>query len=99
MTIQGVSSVPISGLTETGQNARVTAVPQEAGQTFSQALEGLMQSQSSSEDLIQKLAAGEDLDLHQVMISNEEADINLRVALAIRDRLVDAYREVMHMSV
>jgi flagellar hook-basal body complex protein FliE len=69
------------------------------GISFSQALDTLSQSQAESDALIQKLAAGEDVDLHKVMIATEQADINFRVALAIRDRLVDAYREVMRMSV
>ena len=50
-------------------------------------------------DRTDKLAGGEDVDLHQVMIAAEENDVNFRVALAIRDRLVDAYREVMRMNV
>jgi flagellar hook-basal body complex protein FliE len=33
------------------------------------------------------------------MIATEENDVNFRVALAIRDKLVDAYREMMRMSI
>jgi flagellar hook-basal body complex protein FliE len=39
------------------------------------------------------------VELHQVMIAAEETDINFRVAMAIRDRLVEAYREVTRMAV
>ena len=46
-----------------------------------------------------KLSSGQDVDLHQVMIATEENDVNFRVALAIRDKLVEAYRSVMQMSV
>ncbi|MDD5369955.1 MAG: flagellar hook-basal body complex protein FliE [Anaerolineaceae bacterium] len=67
--------------------------------SFGELLNGLNQSQNESDSLMQKLAAGEDVDLHQVMIATEENDVNFRVALAIRDRLVDAYREVMRMNV
>jgi flagellar hook-basal body complex protein FliE len=81
-----------------GNNPAANSKP-AGGPTFSQALEALSQTQAESDVLIQKLAAGEDVDLHQVMIASEETDVNFRVAMAIRDRLVDAYREVMRMNV
>lgn len=71
----------------------------QIGSTFEQALEGLNQSQEYSDNLIQQLAAGEDVDIHNVMIAAEQTDINFRIAVAIRDKLVDAYREIMRMSV
>jgi flagellar hook-basal body complex protein FliE len=91
ITPAGVSSL---------QNGTQT-VPGNAAQplNFNQMLETLNKSESQTDALIQKLAAGEDVDLHQVMISAEETDVNFRVAIAIRDRLVDAYREVMRMAV
>lgn len=72
---------------------------QQIGTAFNQALDGLNQSQNNSDALIQKLAAGENVDLHQVMIAAEETDIKFRVALAMRDKLVEAYHEVMRMQV
>jgi flagellar hook-basal body complex protein FliE len=72
---------------------------QQVGQTFKQALDSLSQSQNASDALIQKLAAGENVDLHQVMIASEQTDIRFRVALAMRDKLVEAYHEVMRMQV
>jgi flagellar hook-basal body complex protein FliE len=62
-------------------------------------LNSLNASQNTADTLLQQLAAGQDVDLHQVMIAAEENDVNFRVAMAIRDKLVDAYREVMRMSV
>jgi flagellar hook-basal body complex protein FliE len=66
---------------------------------FGQVLDSLNQSQAEADNLVQQLAGGGDVDLHQVMIATEENDVNFRVAMAIRDKLVDAYREVMRMNV
>ncbi len=71
----------------------------QVGQTFQEALENLSKTQATSDDLIQKLAQGEDVDLHTVMIASEQTDVNFRVAVAIRDKLVDAYRQIMSMQV
>jgi len=42
-------------------------------------------------------AAGEPVELHQVMIKAEEAGISTELLLQIRNRLVDAYKEIMRM--
>ncbi|MGB9521203.1 MAG: flagellar hook-basal body complex protein FliE [Anaerolineales bacterium] len=72
---------------------------EQVGQTFQEALDNLSKTQETSDDLIQKLSQGEDVDLHTVMIAAEQTDVNFRVAVAIRDKLVDAYREIMRMAV
>ncbi len=66
---------------------------------FKEILDSLNQSQATSDDLIKKLAAGEDVDVHEVMTAFEETDINFRVSMAIRDRLVDAYQQVTRMQI
>lgn len=99
MELNPIQSTTIQGL----QTARTTAKPQnvmqQVGQTFQEALDALSQSQQNSDELMQKLALGEDVELHQVMIAAEQTDVNFRVAVAIRDKLVEAYREMMRMAV
>ncbi len=68
-------------------------------QSFSDVINSLNDSQTQADDLVAQLAAGEDVDLHEVIIGLEENDVNFRVAMSIRDKLVDAYREVMRMQV
>lgn len=67
--------------------------------SFSEVINSLNDSQLQADDLVSKLAAGEDVDLHEVIIGLEENDVNFRVTMAIRDKLVDAYREVMRMNI
>ncbi|HPH96754.1 MAG TPA: flagellar hook-basal body complex protein FliE [Anaerolineaceae bacterium] len=67
--------------------------------TFNSMLQNLSQSQQTSDNLLQQLAAGEDVDVHTLTIAAEQTDINFRIAMGIRDRLVEAYREVMRMNV
>jgi flagellar hook-basal body complex protein FliE len=71
----------------------------QVSQTFSQVLDSLSQSEISSDNLMQKLAAGEEVDIHQLMIATEETNVNFKVAMGIRDKLVEAYREMMRMNV
>lgn len=100
MQISSISAGAANALTETLKSTQsVTGNVEQVGKTFEEMLAGLNESQVSSDNLVSQLAAGENVDLHQVMIGLEENDVNFRVALAIRDKLVDAYHEVMRMQV
>ena len=71
----------------------------EIGSTFEDILQQLSSSEKTSDSLLTQLAAGEDVDIHDVLIAVEETDINFRIAMSIRDKLVDAYSEIMRMSI
>jgi flagellar hook-basal body complex protein FliE len=68
-------------------------------QSFGDVLNSLNQSQANSDNLVSQLSSGGNVDLSDVMIATNENDINFRIATAMRDHLVDAYREVMRMQV
>jgi flagellar hook-basal body complex protein FliE len=78
---------------------RTNPTTTQAPASFSQMLDSLSRTQNESDALMAKLAAGEEVELHQVMISAEQTDISFRVAMAIRDKLVEAYQETMRMAV
>ena len=98
--ISGLRSSPNAQSLAELRKAGAANKPETAQQpSFSDMLNRLSDSQNNTDALIRQLAAGEEVDIHQVMISAEETDIQFRVALAIRDKLVEAYREVMRMNV
>ena len=43
-------------------------------------------------------ALGKEYDLHEIMIASEKADLSFRLLLRIRNKLLDAYQEIMRMS-
>lgn len=49
--------------------------------------------------LTNKLARGENVDLSQVMIASQKASITMQATLEIRNKAVEAYQEMMRMSV
>jgi flagellar hook-basal body complex protein FliE len=86
-----------------GPGAGTTGSPGAAldsfGTLLSSALENLNRLDNTANQAVARLAAGEDVDLHQVMIAVQEADIAFQLALQVRNKLVDAYHEVMRMQV
>jgi flagellar hook-basal body complex protein FliE len=101
MAIQPINSNLISTVRgpDSIQKPSVSNSTQPVSQTFDDVLSSLNQSQLNADKLMQQLAQGEIVDLHTVMIGMEENNVNFNVAMGIRDRLVDAYREIMRMQV
>lgn len=101
MDINSISSLNMNTINplEQSSSRNKTSALDQIGDSFSSVLNSLNKSQTNTDNMIQSLASGGDVDLHTVTIAAEENDVNFRVAMAIRDKLVDAYREVMRMSV
>jgi flagellar hook-basal body complex protein FliE len=101
MAIQPIGSNPIPSIPTIGstQKPSASSSTQPITQTFENMLTTLNQSQQNSDNLVEQMANGGNVDLHTVMIGLEENDVNFNVALGIRDKLVDAYREIMRMQV
>jgi len=70
-----------------------------SGASFGDLLQDLTRLGNQSDQAIERFMAGEKVDLHQVMISVEKTEIAFRLALQLRNKLVEAYREIMRMQV
>jgi len=101
MSIQPINSnsIPAIPKIDSTQKSSASSSTQEITKSFEDMLNNLNQSQQNSDNLVEQLARGEDVDLHTVMIALEENNVNFNVALGIRDKLVEAYREIMRMQV
>lgn len=69
------------------------------GQILGDAINSLSQKEATANQAVASLAAGEDVEIHQVMLAMQEADIAFRFALQVRNKIVDAYQEIMRMQV
>lgn len=60
-------------------------------------LEDVNGLQQKADESIKKMAAGEINDVHQVMSSVEEANVAFNMMMEIRNKVLDAYQEVMRI--
>lgn len=83
------------------QGDRPAAVAPGGG--FGRVLQGVLgenaQATAAADDAVQALATGQAQDLHTVSLAVARADLSFRLALELRNRLTDAYQEVMRMQV
>ena len=75
----------------------------EGGKSFADTLKDAVNSvnelQKSSDTFAQNVATGKTDDVAGAMIAAERADIALRVMVQVRNKIIDAYQEVMKMQV
>ena len=76
---------------------------QETGKSFAdtltEAIPQVNELQKTSDVKIQELATGRTDDVAGVMIASEKADIALRTMVQVRNKIIDAYQEIMRMQV
>ena len=68
------------------------------GQFLSDAINQLVQKEQIADQSVMKLASGEDIEIHQVVMAVEEADMTFQMALQIRNKVIEAYQEIMRMQ-
>ncbi len=56
-------------------------------------------SQKEAKKLLEALAKGEDVDFSEIAIAMTKADLDLRLLLRIRNKILDAYQEIMRMQI
>lgn len=66
---------------------------------LSNAISDVNKLQLESEQLNEAFAMGKNDNIHQVMIAAEKADIALQFTMQIRNKILDAYQEIMRMPV
>ncbi len=75
---------------------------QDVTQSFEHTLDGFVNNvndlQSKANDAIDKMASGQAADVHEVMIAMEKAKVSFDLLLQVRNKMLDAYKQIMQMQ-
>src|SRR2546430_10635 len=55
--------------------------------------------QSAASESVNALQSGQNVPLHQTMIAMEEANVSFQMMIEVRNKLLDAYQELMRMQI
>jgi flagellar hook-basal body complex protein FliE len=66
---------------------------------FADAVKKTADLDAASEEKQKQLLVGNTDNIHDVMIAMEKADVAMQLTLAVRNKVIDAYTEVMRMSI
>ena len=99
--LQKIQIIP-GGLTP-GEGIQRKNIPKSEGESFDNTLKGFINEvnklQQDAGESIDKLASGEINDVHDVMIAVEKASTSFEMMMQIRNKILEAYREVMRTQV
>ncbi len=74
-----------------------------AGDSFADSLKKAVNTvdalQKDADIKMQDLATGKSQNIHETMIAAEKADIALKLMVQVRNKIIDAYQEIMRMQV
>jgi flagellar hook-basal body complex protein FliE len=85
--------------TSLGRPAGPAPTGEDFRETLVQALQETNTLQLDAGRQVTRLTAGEDVDLHEVMISQAEASVAFELMMEIRNKLLEAYQEIQRMNV
>ncbi len=93
----------IEGLGGAGRPAEPLSAEASGGTSFGGTLRDLISDtdrmQHEAKDAVEGFVRGDVADVHDVMIAMTRADVSFRLMLEVRNKLVEAYQEVMRMQV
>ncbi|MEN6370676.1 MAG: flagellar hook-basal body complex protein FliE [Armatimonadota bacterium] len=100
MQIEGIGSqLPTASVGGISQNQATPAPGGGFGNTIKSALSEVNKLQTDADDLANKLAVGDPVEIHQAMISMQKASTALQFTIQVRNKVIDAYQEIMRMQV
>jgi len=83
---------------QTGTKASATELADTFGSMLNQALNNLKGQEKEVEQLTEQFIKGELSDVHQLSISAEKMTIGLELTVQIRNKVIEAYQEIMRMQ-
>ena len=100
LNLNQLSSIQPIG--EAGKAMPKTAGLMEDGASFGDLLKQAMQevdaAQHTAQQEARNLMTGEATDMHSAILAVQKADVSFQMMMAVRSKLIDAYREVMRMQ-
>ncbi|MGA1847106.1 flagellar hook-basal body complex protein FliE [Deferribacter abyssi] len=63
------------------------------------AIKDVNDAQLEADEAVKKVLNGETKDIHQTMIALQKADVSLKLMLEVRNKLLEAYQEIMRTQV
>ncbi|MBD7909846.1 MULTISPECIES: flagellar hook-basal body complex protein FliE [Clostridium] len=83
---------------DTKTDKKVNSGLEAFSSTLEKSLQGINDQQITADKMGTAFAKGEDVQISDVMLAGEEAKISLQFAVQVRNKLLDAYKEINQMQ-
>lgn len=79
-------------------NINSKAIEENTGKSFSDvisnAINKVNESQINADNKIEAMIKGEDVSMHEVMLSMQESQLSMQMLIEVRNKVVEAYQEI-----
>jgi flagellar hook-basal body complex protein FliE len=89
---------PFTPSVTTGIPIKQSPAAETFGKYLKDAVSNYNDVQTQADSMVQHLAVGDKVDIHDVALAVQKASITNQLAIQVRNRLVESYQEVMRMS-
>ena len=75
--------------------------PKETGflETLTKSMEDVNEEQLKADQGIKDLVAGKSKNIHETMLQIQKAELSLKTMMQVRNKVLEAYKEIMRMQV
>lgn len=80
-------------------NSAVENMANDIGNAFSNSLNDVNKSQNAAYEAAETFASGGDINVHEVMLASQKANLTMQMALQMRNKLVNAYNELYNVRI
>jgi flagellar hook-basal body complex protein FliE len=99
MTIEAIGAVSaLAAMTPQSLTQAQGTTASDFGQLIGNGIAKLDSGLQVADQQLRTMAAGKEVAVHDVMISMEQARMNLMFMVEVRNRVVEAYQELMRMQ-
>ena len=97
-----LQNLGLSPLPPLGEPVKPASAPPAGGPDFGDLLKQAMQEVNEAQNVAElearNLMTGESTDMHTAILAVQKADVSFQMMMAVRSKLIEAYREVMRMQ-
>lgn len=102
MAIESIAAISgtnlVSGSVPLPELASSSVIPNNFFELLGQKLQDIDHSVKQSDGLVQAYIRGDDIPVHEIMISMSKAKTELQLALEIRNKVLDSYQEITRIQ-
>ncbi|MFA5341110.1 MAG: flagellar hook-basal body complex protein FliE [Clostridia bacterium] len=103
MSIQGISGISqiqnIQQLADISKSNLNNVNKNEFGNIFEDLMKNVVKAELSNEDNLNMLISGDIASISKAIVGLAETDLTIKYTMEVRNKLVDAYKEIMQMQV
>jgi flagellar hook-basal body complex protein FliE len=99
MDVTRIGNTPLIAPVETPGAAGAEGKSQSFGEVLKDSLKQVNSLQQEADASIQSLATGGEASLHDTMLAIQKAELSFKLMMQVRNKIVEAYQEVIRMQV